>query len=98
MAEQLDYIVSVFHQPDLDIRVLPHDGDSLFARGGFELIVKKGRKTPFLFITVDIDGPRYDHRRPLLSLTITMYEHLRGVALSPSDSLACIRQHLRSCQ
>lgn len=51
MAEQLDHLDTMFRQPNVDIRVLAHDGNSLFARGRFELIAKQGRTQPFLSMT-----------------------------------------------
>jgi hypothetical protein len=98
MVEQLDRLDAMFHQPNVDIRILPDDGRSLFARGGFELIVKQEQTRPFLAITIDVDGPRYEQRRPLLAGIVTMYEHVQGVALSSADSLVRIRRQLRSHQ
>lgn len=99
MAEQLDQVDRLFHQPNIDIRVLPHDGQALFARGGFELVAKQGKTRPFLAITFDIDNARYEQRRRILAEFQTMYDYLLdGVALSPADSRARIRHHLRSLQ
>jgi transcriptional regulator with XRE-family HTH domain len=98
MAAQLDHLDNQFHAPNIDIRILPCDGRALCARGGFELLTKAGNTTPFLVITVDVDGPRYEERQPLLVDFLAMYEHLLQVALSPADSLACIRRLQRSHQ
>jgi transcriptional regulator with XRE-family HTH domain len=98
MAEQLDHLDAMFHEPNIDIRILPLNGRSMLARGGFELVTKEGRTRPFLAITFDLDQPRYEQRPALLADFAAMYDYLYGFALSPADSLARIRQHLRSHQ
>lgn len=86
MAEQLDHLLAMDQRPNIDIRVLPADGRAICARGGLELLTAAGNDHPFMVVTFDVDGPRYEERSHVIAPFQVMFEHLAEVALPAAES------------
>jgi hypothetical protein len=85
MAEQLEHLVEMAEHPNIDLRLIPADGRAICCRGGLELLTKVGETIPFMAVTVDIDGPRYEERPELTSRFVEIFDH------AASHDPACIR-------
>jgi hypothetical protein len=90
MAAQLKYLLDVSSWDNIEIRVLPNNGSTIAARGGLELLTAPGKRQPFMVVTIDIDGPRYEERDHVLAPFQVRYDHLLTVALPATESLDTI--------
>jgi hypothetical protein len=73
-------------RPNVTLHVLPADGRHTPARGGFQLITKHGDIEPFMVVDFGADGPRYLERPEQGAMFLDIYDYVRGIALSPTDS------------
>jgi hypothetical protein len=87
MVAQLDHLADMADRPNVTIRVLPADGRSVCARGGFQLLTRAGEVDPFMVVTFDVDAPRYVERPEVVAIFTATLAYLdASVALPPDKS------------
>jgi transcriptional regulator with XRE-family HTH domain len=87
MADQLGHLCDMAALAHVEIRVLPRDGGAICAVSGFELLTKPGDVDPFMVCTFDVGGARYREQPGEVAQFRTMFDHLMGIALDPTESL-----------
>jgi hypothetical protein len=92
MAEQLDHLRKLAELPNVELLLLPADGRSGPARGGFELLSRVGEVDPFMCVTIDVGGPNYDDSPHKVAPFAAMFEHLQRYALGPAPSIRRIEE------
>jgi hypothetical protein len=98
MAEQLEHLAVVAGWSNVELRVLPADGRSSSAIGAFQLLTRPDSVQPFMACTIDVGGVRYHEDVDVVAKFADRFAYLVTVALSPSDSLAHLRDVQRSYQ
>ena len=99
MAEQLDLLLNVQRQADVEVQVIPNSAGAHPATGfPFILLRFPDDQAPSLAYTENLTSAAY-HDRPTDVETYTVvFDRLRAVALSPSDSAALIKRAAKEIQ
>jgi transcriptional regulator with XRE-family HTH domain len=87
MVEQCDHLLEMANLANVTVRVMPADGSSLCALGGFELLTRPDRQRPHMSM-VAVAGC-YDYIEDPLQVGryIALREHLEVTALTQRESL-----------
>jgi transcriptional regulator with XRE-family HTH domain len=92
MTTQLNHLVEAAQWPSVDLRVIPlANGAFSAAWGSFTILTSPGSSDPYMACVEDRVGMHYLDRPGEVEAHVTLYEHLRSVALSPDDSVEVIR-------
>ena len=91
MTDQLDHLDRLARRPNIELRLIPADGRSAGALGGFELLIRPDETAPFLAVSFEVDGSRYVEHPEVLNIFNASYDYLASVSLSPPDSIRTIR-------
>jgi transcriptional regulator with XRE-family HTH domain len=91
-AAQLDHLADAAQEPNIELRVLPLGSGSFAAAfGTFTLLASPQWEDPYMAVVADRAGYHYHDRHHDLAVHKRLFEHLRNVALSPSDTLDFVR-------
>jgi transcriptional regulator with XRE-family HTH domain len=90
MVEQCDHLIELADRPNVEIRILG-PGRTPSAIGGFELLARRDDPEPFMAVTADVTGPRYEDRPELVDTFAARFNHLLATALNPSETARRIR-------
>ncbi len=89
MAGQLGHLVTAAARPSIEIRIIRAESEALHcaAFGAFRLFSAGAASRPFVACREDLIGVTYLDRRHEIEAHTQLFEHLAGVALSPSESI-----------
>jgi transcriptional regulator with XRE-family HTH domain len=99
MFEQYSHLLAVVRESNVELRVIPAEGQAGVAPGSFQLIVRPGETEPFVACIFDVGGPHYDEDEARLANFVAHYEYLYSVGLPTPESIRRIetmREDLRS--
>jgi transcriptional regulator with XRE-family HTH domain len=97
MVEQLNGLIDAGRQPHITLQVIPFDiGAHPGMTGPFVMMDFPDKADPELVYTESMGGDLFLERDTDIRRYTTMFEHLRALAMSPSDSERAIKKRIEA--
>jgi transcriptional regulator with XRE-family HTH domain len=91
MAGQCDHLVTMARQANVELQVLPANGQVVSSICAFHLFTSPGSPAPYLACGSDLIGVNYHETRSAIDAYGALFAHLCSVALSPADTIRFIK-------
>lgn len=97
MWDQLSHLLKMATLPNVELRLIGLD-DAPYgvAFGAFQLLTSPGSMTPYIACSEDLNGKRYHDSPDIVAAHQSLFEHLRGRALDPNETMNRIKQTMEA--